>query len=250
MASQANPASVITNSRYGRRGIPDGLPLPPPGLRFLSAGTTDISWFLRGGALGAASIADALSARNVAIENLGTMLDFGCGCGRVLRCWQRLDRTRICGTDHNPKAAAWCRQNLPFVHIQVNRLSPPLDYSDEEFGLVYALSVFTHLTEELQVPWMSELARVVKPGGYLVVSTHGEAYSHRLNDLERRRFAAGRLVVKNDTSAPGTNYCAAYHPHAYVRDHLVGDLELVDFIPEGAKGNPVQDLYVLHRPVG
>jgi SAM-dependent methyltransferase len=190
-----------------------------------------------------------LHARGVAIEELDAILDFGCGCGRVLRYWKALDRARVSGTDRTSKAAVWCRQNLPFAEVGVNHLSPPLDYADSQFDLVYALSVFTHLTEHLQVPWMVELARVVKAGGHIVFSTHGAAYSHRLNGLERRQFDAGRLVVKNATTAPGTNYCAAYHPHVYVRDQLAGNLELVDFIPEGAKGNPVQDLYVLRKPI-
>ena len=54
--------------------------------------------------------------------------------------------------------------------------------------------------------------------------------------------------MKNEVKAPGSNTCSAYHPLAYVRDHLSVGLELVDFQPLGARGNPHQDLYVLHKP--
>lgn len=242
-----NPRVAVANARYRRSGAPDHLPIPPADLRFLVAGTKDIRWFLEGGERAAQSIAAAAARTGTAIEQLESILDFGCGCGRVLRYWQSLRQTKVFGTDYNPKLAAWCRDNLPFATFGVNRLEPMVDYRDAEFDLVYALSVFSHLTEELQVPWVRELARILKPGGRLVFSTHGEAYRQRLNAEELRRFAEGRLVVKNNVSAPGRSTCAAYHPVAYVRDELASGFELLEFVPEGARGNPRQDLYVLRK---
>jgi SAM-dependent methyltransferase len=246
--ASSDPRSALTNARYRRAGAPDGLPIPPPDLLFLVAGTTSISWFLEGGARGADTVRDAMERRGAAIDSFDAILDFGCGCGRVLRHWHDLRRARVFGSDYSPKLVQWCRQNLSFADVAVNQLAPPLAYRDAEFDLVYAFSVFTHLTEDLQVPWMSELSRVLKPGGHLLVSTHGESYSHRLNGAERLRFASGYLVVKNDVKAPGSNMCAAYHPFAYVLDRMSRGLELVDFTPQGAMGNPHQDLYVFRRP--
>jgi SAM-dependent methyltransferase len=243
----ALPTTLVANARHRSHGAGDGLPIPPADLIFLVAGSPDISWFLKAGSLAATSISDALQKRGKSMAELGAILDFGCGCGRVLRNWHSLERPRVCGADYNPKLIEWCRTNLPFGEFQVNQLSPPLPYRSGEFDLVYALSVFTHLTEDLQFLWMRELSRVVAPGGYLIVSTHGERYVHRLNRAERERFEAGHLVVKNNVSAPGSNTCSAYHPEAFVRDQLAGDLEVVDFIPEGARGNPKQDLYVLRK---
>lgn len=243
-----NPRVAVANARYRRRGAPDHLPIPPADLRFLVAGTKDIAWFLEGGALAGQSIAESAARTGSPIDRLGSILDFGCGCGRVLRCWRSLTQTKVFGTDYNPRLATWCRDNLPFATVGVNRLEPRLDYRDGEFDLVYALSVFSHLTQDLQAPWVGELTRILKRGGRLVFSTHGEAYSQRLNAQERRRFAEGRLVVKNNVSAPGRNTCAAYHPAAYVRNEMASGLELVEFVPEGAKGNPRQDLYVLRKP--
>jgi SAM-dependent methyltransferase len=246
--TSSDPRVAFANARYRRNGAPDGLPVPPADLLFLVAGTTSIAWFLEGGARAAGTIREAMERRGVAMDDLEAILDFGCGCGRVLRHWNALHRARMFGTDYSPKLIEWCRQHLPFVDVSVNRLAPPLAYEKGEFGLVYAFSVFTHLTEDLQVPWMQELARVVKPGGYILLSTHGESYSNRLNNGERRQFASGRLVVKNNVKAPGSNTCSAYHPLAYVREELTPGLELVEHVPQGAKGNPHQDLYVLRKP--
>ena len=243
----AHPGAVMSNARYRRQGAPDGLPIPPSSLIYLVSGTTDIRWFLEGGALGASSIRSALRDQDVIVEQLNSILDFGCGCGRVLRQWHGLPRTRVCGTDNNPRLVAWCRENLPFATVGLNHLAPPLEYGDGTFDLIYAMSVFTHLTEDLQVAWMKELRRVLRPDGHLVVSLHGDAYVDRLSESERQRFSRGALVVKNNTNAPGSNTCAAYHPYEYVHDELAGELEIASFIPQGAKGNPPQDLYVLRN---
>src|SRR5439155_22311672 len=109
------------------------------------------------------------------------------------------------------------------------------------------LSVFTHLTPTLQTGWIGELTRVLKPAGHLILSTHGTSYRHRLTANEAEAFDKGQLVVKNNTRAPGSNTCAAYHPFEYVQGQLAQAFEIRAFVPEGAKGNPKQDLYVLRK---
>jgi SAM-dependent methyltransferase len=244
---RANPVVAVSNRRFRSTGAPDGLPIPPAHLRFLVAGTADIEWFLRGGMLGARTVRVAVARSAVPLDKGQAILDFGCGCGRVTRYWRGTTAARIFGTDYNQQLIQWCQRNLPFAEFSLNQLAPPLSYKDDAFDLIYGFSVFTHLTEDLQLPWMRELTRVLKPGGHLLFSTHGERYVDRLDDEEYGRFAAGELVVKNNVKAPGSNTCSAYHPTAYVREHLAGDLELVDFVAEGALGNPFQDLYVLRR---
>jgi hypothetical protein len=113
---------------------------------------------------------------------------------------------------------------------------------------VYALSVFTHLTEELQTAWRDELRRVLRPGGRLLVTTHGRAYLPRLESDERLRFERGELVVRWADLA-GSNLCSAYHPERYVRETLAHGFDLSTIEPEGARGNPTQDLVVLRRPL-
>jgi len=247
-ASRLNPLSAISNARYRRAGAPDGLPIPPPELVYLVAGTADVAWFLRGGELEARSIEDAMAAQGANVADLDAILDFGCGCGRVLRNWSRLSSVKVHGTDYNPRLIAWCRSNLPFAAFEVNKLEPPLPYRDAQFNLAYALSVFTHLTEDLQAAWIAELGRIVRPGGHVVISTHGTQYLHRLTADERERFDAGQLIVKNNVKSPGSNTCSAYHPEPYVRKKLAAAFDVVDFRPDGAKGNPRQDLYVLRKP--
>ncbi len=225
-----------------RRPTVDGPPLPPRRLMVRVAGTSDAEWFLRSGRAGY----DAIAA-HVPLHEIGSVLDFGCGCGRVTRHWNAFAGS-VSGSDLDERAIEWCRRNLSFAGFETNGLAPPLAFEEKSFDLVYALSVFTHLTAELQIAWRDELLRVLRPDGYLLVTTHGRSYLPRLESRERERFRRGELVVRWG-DLPGTNLCSAYHPEAYLRETFGAGLDLVELAPEGALGNPTQDL-VLFRARG
>ncbi len=239
-----NPRVYLRNRSH--RASPDGIPIPPTRLLMTVAGSPEIPVFLDGGKLAAGSIVDILQRNEIRIGDLQAILDFGCGCGRVLRFWKDLSATEVHGTDYNPELAAWCAQHLSFVQIGTNKLAPPTGYPTARFDLIYALSVFTHLPEAAQMAWMSEFHRILRPGGLLLLSLHGAHYISRLNEQERRQFLNGELVTRYDSSA-GTNLCSVFHPETYVRTHLTKDFAVVDFIPEGARGNPRQDAWLFRR---
>jgi SAM-dependent methyltransferase len=225
--------------------VPEGQPpLPPARLVFRVAGTFDRQWFLDGGLRAAQGIRRALAAHGVDIGALSAILDFGCGCGRVIRHLQDLSG-EIHGCDQDAAAVAWCRRNLRRGRFAVNTIEPRLPYPNAQFELIYALSVFTHLPARLQQGWMNELERVLAPGGYLLLSLHGVPYLDVLSDDERRDFMAGRLVVHD--GPPGSNLCAAYHPEQYVREVLAANFSILDFVVEGATGNPRQDLLLFRK---
>lgn len=231
---------------FGKPGptTADELAVPPRRLMVRVAGTPSADWFLRSGQASADTVREAATRHGRPLENLGSLLDFGCGCGRVTRWWRDLD-AEIHGSDLDPPAVTWCQSNLRFGHFAVNDLAPPLRYGESTFDLVYGFSVLTHLTEELQRPWLNELRRVLRPGGLLILSTHGERYLERLTAAERMRFEAGDLVVRWGGVA-GTNLCTTFHPRPYL-ERIAEGFELLEHIPEGAAGNPHQDLSVLRR---
>src|SRR5262249_60680166 len=127
-------------------------------------------------------------------------------------------------------------RNLPFARYQVNTLQPVLGYDDDAFDLIYALSVFTHLPEPDQLTWMDELHRVLRPGGHLILTTHGGFYRANLLPADVHRFAVGELIVYGDAQ-PGTNVCATFHPERYVRAVLGRRYDVLEFVAEGALGN-------------
>lgn len=230
----------LVSLRPGRPVSVDGPPLPPRRLMVRVAGTADAEWFLRSGR----AAYDAIAER-VPLEQLQSVLDFGCGCGRVTRYWSGFAGA-VCGSDVNAQAIAWCRGNLGFARFERNALEPPLAFEAASFDLVYALSVFTHLTAELQLAWRDELERVLRPGGLLLLTTHGRSYVPRLGADERERFERGELVVRWG-DVPGTNLCSAYHPEPYLRDTFAQGFTVLELVPEGARGNPTQDLVLLRK---
>jgi SAM-dependent methyltransferase len=218
----------------------DGLPLPPRRLMVRVAGTADADWFLRGGRAGYGAI-----GAHVDLQAVRDVLDFGCGCGRVIRYFGE-HSGGVFGSDVDRDAVAWCRDNLRFARFETNGLAPPLAFADESFDLVYALSVFTHLTDDLQLAWRDELRRVLRPGGRLLITTHGRSYRPRLDDGERERFERGELVVRWGEVA-GSNLCSAYHPERYLRETFAQGFAFLELDAEGALGNPTQDLVLLQK---
>jgi SAM-dependent methyltransferase len=233
------------NARARRAGTPDRLPLPPARLILRVSGEPDVGWFLEGGRRGAESLRASLTRNHVDLDRIESLLDFGCGCGRVARHWKDL-RATVHGSDLNAAGIDWCRTHLPFGRFGTNSIAPPLPFGDGAFDFVYALSVFTHLPEELQSPWMREMHRVLRPEGHFLLTTHGASYRDDLTPDERERFEAGELVVKR-SEEPGSNVCGAYHPERYVRERLGEGFTVVELVPEGAAGNPHQDLFLLRR---
>lgn len=239
------PAQIVRDRRL-RREAPLGLPVPPGALLLATGATRDVKWFLDSGAATAESFGAALERIGRPIASFRAVLDFGCGCGRVLRQWHDIDGPIFHGTDYNPRLVRWCEENLPYATFRRNSLNPPFDYADASFDLCYAVSVFTHLPEAMQEAWLLELRRVLEPGGILLVTLSGEGDLIRTTPSEQERFRSGELVVV-DGGYAGTNMCGAYHPEDYVRRNWSRYFRILDFLPEGAKGSPRQDLYVLER---
>ena len=230
--------------------VADDLPIPPARLRTqIGPLHADAAFFLRSGRQHAELIGDLLREKGFSVEGCDAILDWGCGCGRVLRHWSELRGPRVCGCDINRTMVEWCQENLPFAKVSVTEIAPPLPYPGSSFDLVYAFSVFTHLPEDLQHAWMAECLRVLAPGGYLLLSTLGEYYAslERLTESERRAFAGGELVVLYERSA-GTSLCSAYHPPEYVHRKLAAGFDVVSFRPAGDDGG--HDIHLLRKPAG
>jgi SAM-dependent methyltransferase len=96
------------------------------------------------------------------------VLDFGCGAGRTLRHFlEEAERGEFHGCDIDGPSIAWLAEHLsPPLHVFQNGELPSLPQPDGYFDVVYAFSVFTHLTDHW-AGWLLELHRVLKPAGVL-----------------------------------------------------------------------------------
>lgn len=245
------------NVPFWVRGAPDHLPIPPMKLRSLIwSSNADLWTFFEGqdNWKRIPNLLDLLTKHGVRINQLEAILDFGCGCGRDMRQFYGLrnviKNVQLYGTDINQDQINWCNRNLPFATFGLNGPEPPLQYGDDKFGLIYNYSVFTHLNEAQQHTWIHELARVLKPGGFLMLTVCGESYLNELNDSQKEQFNAGQLVVRHPHLAgKPADYgaCAAYHPPTFVQNKLAAGFRIVEFIP-GLRAMPgSMDQYLLRK---
>jgi ubiquinone/menaquinone biosynthesis C-methylase UbiE len=123
-----------------------------------------------------------------------------------------------------------------------------LPFRDAKFDAIYNFSVLTHLSEDLQIAWVRELQRVLKPGGLFACTTHGEAYRYLLvTDAERAAFDAGQLVVQGKYRE-GRKWFLAIHPESYVRDRLLAGFTDVRRRTASSEDGMLQDVWTARRP--
>jgi SAM-dependent methyltransferase len=228
------------------------LPVPDDELIRRVTGTPDHTWFFWSGRESVRELERALVVAGRALNSFKSILDFGCGCGRMLLWMESAGSSGdVHGTDIDPEAIAWCRAHIPYVTAGLNGADPPLSYPDEAFDLVFNHSVFTHIDEARQDAWLTELQRVTRPGGLLVLSTHGETALSIGPSHIRERLEREGIVFLDDAHPPDFPlprwYQATYHAPWYVFEHWGRWFEILAYLPAAALG--LQDHVVLRRTV-
>ena len=142
-----------------------------------------VEGFLRTGQQSVRDVEVVLASVGKGLLDFDSILEFGCGCGRIMRWLGPVGTgSRLHGCDIDEEAMAWSRENLGFASFAANRAEPPLPYADQSFDLVFNHSVFTHIDERMQDLWLAELYRVTKPGGLVLATVHGEVVLQQIED--------------------------------------------------------------------
>jgi SAM-dependent methyltransferase len=251
--STAQPANDSAEAASSR-------PLPPEHLRWRVAGTESAAHFDVSGQQSRRDIERALAVVGRTLHEFTSVLDFGCGCGRIARWLDDLPAgVSLHGVDIDAEAVAWAARHIPHARFSVNRGEPPLDFQDDAFDLVLNHSVFTHLPEHLQDAWLAELNRVTRPDGVLLLTVSGEhpfaGFLQTWLDAgadpafwEERYRREGLVYVEDDSWVGGPFpdfYHSTFHAPWYVFEHWTKFLELHAYVVRGSLG--FQDLLVF-RP--
>ncbi len=176
------------------------------------------------------------------------ILDWGCGSGRVIRHLP-LYINKPChyyGTDYNNKYIQWCKQNLKGVTFSTNKLRPPLEYKSDFFDVIYGISIFTHLSEEMHYAWFNELMRVLKPKGILFLTLHGKIFINTLTQKEKQDFTEGKLIVKGNTKE-GHRTFTALHPDAFIKKLVGKNIILEHICGKTINGKSEQDIWIIQK---
>lgn len=240
------PRIFCSNALLRLQGGPDRFPIPPNGLIYLTINTPSVSDYFRGGFVTMRAMQRLLRKNRVDITGFRSVLDFGCGCGRVLREFFSVSPASLFGCDYNPKLVAWCADHLYCADFRVNAFSPPSPYNDGEFDFIYAVSVFTHLPFTVQQAWLEELHRILLPGGLLLVTLHGTKLLSKLSADEQRLLREAGYVERS-LDAPGSNHFSTFHQHTCFESMASKLFTIVECSPGGQPNHPYQDLYLLRR---
>jgi SAM-dependent methyltransferase len=226
--------------------------LPPAFLRQRIHGSADVNTFEQVGRAVAADVIRYLTQ----VETSGRefrVLDFGVGCGRILVPLQDLarnaaprgDAIQWCGSDIDGQAIDWLSAYLgsrgEFV---VNETMPPVPFADRFFDFIYSISIFTHLPEAMQLAWLKEINRVLKPRGRAVISTH--SFGAPRNAKEKRLIARG-FHHGGGKGAEGLPdfYQTSYHTREYIEREWAKVIAVESFVERGV--NQDQNLVLCRR---
>jgi len=225
-----------------------GLPVPPAILRFRVGETASVESFFAVGKNTARNIQAALEHIGNPLENFNSILDFGCGCGRTLM-WlaKSFPGKQFYGTDVDESSVRWCRTHLRSTTCTVNNPLPPTIHQGADFDLVYSVSVFTHLNEEHQLRWLSELHRLIKPGGLLLLSVHGKHSWQGLTQDDLQSLEERGYLFKTSSKLHGILpdwYHTAYHSQEHVLQTVSLKFKVLAYMEAGLG---YQDLIILER---
>jgi SAM-dependent methyltransferase len=243
-------------------------PFPPLELRRITA-APDLPEFLWTGLVDMERIMTLYENVSGLEPKRPTILDFGCGCGRMVRFLSvyAADRS-IHACDVNPEHVHWCRENLVEIQVAQCDVRPRLPYEDKTFDLVYSLSVFTHLSKSAAADWLSEMHRILAPQGVLIATTHGLATLEIIKDsvqhqqmfnLDRQsaiemieNFRAKTFVFyRYDQATLGMAKAGEEYGNAFIHPDYIYEkwgtegFEVLDCLPGGLRG--FQDVVILRR---
>jgi SAM-dependent methyltransferase len=158
------------------------------------------------------------------------VLDVGCASGVLTRLFVERGAS-VVGIDVNPRLIERARERLgDRAEFRVTDIAQPLPFEDASFDVVAASLVLHYLAR--WGPPLREFARILRPGGRFVMSTH-----HPTHDLEIGPPGASYFdtVLLTDTwQVGGRDYeVRFYHrPISAIVDDLADAGFLVERIPE------------------
>jgi ubiquinone/menaquinone biosynthesis C-methylase UbiE len=144
-----------------------------------------------------------------------SVLDVGCGTGTLTLVAKRRvgDAGRVAGIDPAPQMIARARQKAARrglaieLHVDVIERLP---FPDRSFDVVLSSLMMHHLPDELKRQGLTEIARVLKSGGRLLVvdgmPMAGPWRSHIQDQPSLMREAGFSLIETGNTRFPGIGY--------------------------------------------
>lgn len=119
------------------------------------------------------------------------VLDYGCGWGRLIRLlYKYVSYENIYGVDPWDRSIDLCKQYGVKANLAVCDYVPQQLPFEQKFDLIYAYSVFTHLSEKTTKTVLSTLRRYVDDNGILVITIRPKEFwsFHRQGKFKQEMY--------------------------------------------------------------
>lgn len=104
------------------------------------------------------------------LDTDSSILDYGCGYGRTMKSLHELGYRNLIGVDNSQGMLDRGRSLYPYLNLSYNN-QPSLPFENDQFDGILLFAVMTCIPLDLdQDALMSELFRILKPGGILYLS--------------------------------------------------------------------------------
>jgi SAM-dependent methyltransferase len=154
-----------------------------------------------------------------------SILDFGCGYGRIAR-WMYYfsDPSKVIGLDPWERALEVCRQDgLGPQFMQSSYLPTSLPVGDTRFDLIYAFSVFTHLSERATRAALATLTNYLNQNGLLAITIRPVEYWEHETLARTKGLVEHQIALHNEKG-----FSFLPHDHDRERPRIDGEMTYGD----------------------
>jgi len=191
------------------------------------------------------------------------VLDFGCGWGRIIRCFLKdVSPENLYGVDVDPEMVDICLKTSRYGSFSAVAPQPPTDFADNSMDIIYAYSVFSHLAEPVHIKWIEEFSRILKPGGIFFTTTQSRHFIDFCQSLQGKTpespwhaalaqafsdvsaaiadYDSGKYVYRptgGGPALPNSFYGEAVIPRSYIEREWTRYLMFQDFVDDRTRLN-------------
>lgn len=115
---------------------------------------------------------------------IGNVLDYGSGKGFLSIHLTKIKSIKVAGCDFSLEAVNYNNKLFKDSRNYKGCLlvkQMPMDFKDKTFDIIFFIETIEHLTDNYLVPTLTEIARILKPGGKIIVTTPNDENLQKSN---------------------------------------------------------------------
>jgi len=186
--------------------------------------------------------------KKLGLSPKSNILEFAAGFGRVTR---HLTHCRLTASDIHGEAVHFLSEDIRVKAIP-SATDPDAFAPDERFDFIFVLSLFSHLPATLFERWLARLALTLRPGGYLMFTTHGDFAARKVQafaDALDEEMGFGFLANTDQRDLAPEIYGASIATSKFVIENIYRctDARIVSFSP--GSWWALQDEWIIRSPL-